>query len=100
MTIWRRKTLSSWHSNIQAGQWLVAREVFFILLDRFPTHRFAPDACRWLIAFSGSSEAKRREELRQFQAPILYSFNTTTAGKSAERTPRKPLPRRKPARRS
>lgn len=65
--------------NIQAGQWLVAREVFFILLDRFPTHRFSPDACRWLIAFSGSSEAKRREELRQFQAPLLYGFNTPAA---------------------
>src|SRR5262249_35911863 len=49
---------------------------FFILLDRFSTHRLAPEACRWLVAFGSSSEAKRRDELKQFHIPLLYGFNT------------------------
>jgi photosystem II stability/assembly factor-like uncharacterized protein len=69
------------HQYIQAGQWLVAREIFFILLDRFPTHRLSPEACRWLIAFGSSSEARRRDELKKFQSPLLYSFNLPNSNK-------------------
>jgi photosystem II stability/assembly factor-like uncharacterized protein len=50
----------------RAGQWLLAREVFLYLVDRYPTHGRAADACRWLIQHGSSSEARRRLELGQF----------------------------------
>ncbi|MCS6975594.1 MAG: YCF48-related protein [Gemmatales bacterium] len=49
-----------------SGQWLLARETFLLMLDRYPAHRLAPEAARWLIRFGSSSEARRREELKHF----------------------------------
>jgi len=49
-----------------SGQWLLARETFLLMLDRYPAHRLAPEAARWLIRFGSSGEARRREELKHF----------------------------------
>jgi photosystem II stability/assembly factor-like uncharacterized protein len=48
------------------GQWLLARETFLMLVERYPTHPLAADACRWLIRHDCSSETRRRQELKQF----------------------------------
>src|SRR5204862_165500 len=48
------------------GQWGLAREAFLLLVDRYPAHPLAADACRWLVQHNSSSEARRRHELGQF----------------------------------
>jgi hypothetical protein len=48
------------------GQWLLAREAFVDLVQRYPVHPLTVDAYRWLIQYSCSSEARRRQELGQF----------------------------------
>lgn len=48
------------------GQWLLARETFLLMVDRYPAHPLSADAYRWLIRHSSSSEARRRQELGQF----------------------------------
>jgi hypothetical protein len=50
----------------QRGQWLLARETYLLLVDRYPQHPHAVDAYRWLVRHNSSSEAKRRQELGQF----------------------------------
>ncbi len=50
------------------GQWLLAREAYFVMVDRYPAHPLAADAYRWLIRYASSSEARRRQELGQFLA--------------------------------
>jgi hypothetical protein len=54
----------------------MAKEIFLLMADRYPAHPLAPEACRWLIRHSSSSEARRREELKQF----TLSANYTLAG--------------------
>jgi photosystem II stability/assembly factor-like uncharacterized protein/tetratricopeptide (TPR) repeat protein len=58
----------------QAGQWPLAKEVFLLMIDRYPAHRLTPEACRWLIRQGASSEARRREELSQFHVTAEYKF--------------------------
>jgi hypothetical protein len=53
-------------SFAHSGQWLLARETFLTLVDKYPRSREAIDAYRWLARFSSSSEARRRFELGQF----------------------------------
>ena len=48
------------------GQWSMARETFFLLVERYPTHPLAIEAYRWLLMHNASSEARRRHELGQF----------------------------------
>ncbi len=48
------------------GQWAFAREVFLLMVDRYPAHPLAADAYRWLVRHNASSEARRRHELGQF----------------------------------
>jgi tetratricopeptide (TPR) repeat protein len=48
------------------GQWELAREVYLLVVDRYPTHPLAVDSCRWLIAHNSSSEVRRRYELGQY----------------------------------
>jgi photosystem II stability/assembly factor-like uncharacterized protein len=48
------------------GQWLLAREAFLLMVDRYPAHPLSADAYRWLIRYNTSSEARRRQELGQF----------------------------------
>jgi photosystem II stability/assembly factor-like uncharacterized protein len=50
------------------GQWTLAREAFLLLVDRYPAHPLAADGYRWLLRYSSSSEARRRQELGQFIA--------------------------------
>src|SRR5205823_4113808 len=52
----------------RAGQWNMAREMFLLLVDRYPAHPRTPDALRWLIRHNASGEARRRQELGQFVA--------------------------------
>jgi photosystem II stability/assembly factor-like uncharacterized protein len=51
---------------VRLGQWVLAREIFLVLVDRYPAHPLAGDAYRWLIRHNTSSEARRRQELGQF----------------------------------
>jgi photosystem II stability/assembly factor-like uncharacterized protein len=48
------------------GQWALARETFFLLVERYPTHPLAIEGYRWLLMHNSSSEARRRHELGQF----------------------------------
>jgi photosystem II stability/assembly factor-like uncharacterized protein len=50
----------------RTGQWALARELYLLLVDRYPAHPLAADAYRWLIRHNTSSEARRRHELGQF----------------------------------
>src|SRR5262249_35157761 len=57
---------------VRMGQWLMAKEVFLLLVDRYPAHRRAPAACQWVIQFTTSAEARRREELKNFCTTSAY----------------------------
>jgi photosystem II stability/assembly factor-like uncharacterized protein len=48
------------------GQWPSAREMYQLMVDRYPMHPLAADAYRWLIRYHASSEARHRQELGQF----------------------------------
>ncbi|MGL4549678.1 MAG: YCF48-related protein, partial [Gemmataceae bacterium] len=50
----------------QRGQWSLAREAFFVLAERYPTHPLAVDGYRWLLMHQASGEVRRRYELGQF----------------------------------
>ncbi|MBL8795692.1 MAG: hypothetical protein JNM56_17435 [Planctomycetia bacterium] len=50
----------------RSGQWVMAREVYLMLADRYPAHPLSREAYRWLIRHNCSSEARRRHELGQF----------------------------------
>ena len=50
----------------QAGQWVMAREAFLVMADRYPQHPLTLDAYRWLVRYQSSSEARRRQELGHF----------------------------------
>ncbi len=64
-------------SFARAGQWPLAREAYMLMLERFPAHPLAIDACRWLIRYHSSSEARRRFELRQFVINANYQVQRT-----------------------
>jgi hypothetical protein len=51
---------------VQMGQWSLAREVFLLLIDRYPVHPLAMESYRWLIRHNSSTEARHRHELGQF----------------------------------
>jgi hypothetical protein len=69
------------------GQWTMAREVFLLMADRYPAHPRTADAYRWLIRFSSSSEARRRQELGQFLVITQTAFTqpNATAAASGDR---------------
>ncbi len=56
------------------GQWQLAREVFLLMVERYPAHPLAAGAYRWLIHHSSSSEARRRHELGQFLVVTQLGF--------------------------
>ncbi len=60
---------------VRQGQWLLARETFLLMVDRYPAHPLAADAYRWLIRHISSSEARRRQELGQFHMANNVAFN-------------------------
>jgi photosystem II stability/assembly factor-like uncharacterized protein len=51
---------------VRMGQWSLAREVFVLLIERYPAHPVAMESYRWLIRHNSSSEARHRHELGQF----------------------------------
>jgi photosystem II stability/assembly factor-like uncharacterized protein len=55
---------------VRRGQWALAREIFLLLIDHYPTHPLTLDACRWLVCHNASSEARRRHELGQFLVAV------------------------------
>jgi photosystem II stability/assembly factor-like uncharacterized protein len=58
------------------GQWELAREVYLLVVDRYPAHPLAVDSCRWLIRYNSSSEVRRRHELGQFLMVGTYEIGT------------------------
>jgi photosystem II stability/assembly factor-like uncharacterized protein len=70
----------------RSGQWLLAREVYLVLADRYPTHPRAAEACRWLIQHGTSSEARRRQERGQF---ILTTHTSSRAAQGDLPDPKK-----------
>jgi hypothetical protein len=76
-------------SYVNNSQWSMAKEIFVLMLDKFPTHRLAPEAARWLIQYGASSEARRREELGQWVSNTSYEFTT----ENSNPTPNVQLPR-------
>lgn len=64
-------------SYARVGQWGLAREVFGMLLERYPTHPLSAEACRWLIRHQTSSEMRRRQDLGQFLSLTQYGIQAT-----------------------
>ncbi len=62
---------------VRQGQWILARETFLLMVDRYPAHPLAVDAYRWLVRHTSSSEARRRQELGQFRLATAVKFNPT-----------------------
>jgi photosystem II stability/assembly factor-like uncharacterized protein len=58
----------------RSGQWELAREAFLFVADRYSTHPLGLDACRWLIRYHSSSEARRRRELGQLLVVEQISY--------------------------
>ncbi len=58
----------------RSGQWMLTREIYLLMVDRYPAHPLTADACRWLIRHGSSSEAMRRQELGQFFVAELSGF--------------------------
>jgi photosystem II stability/assembly factor-like uncharacterized protein/tetratricopeptide (TPR) repeat protein len=58
------------------GQWVLAREAFLLMVDRYPAHPLSVEAYRWLIRHGGSSEARRRHELGQFLVLTKTEFQS------------------------
>jgi photosystem II stability/assembly factor-like uncharacterized protein len=62
---------------VRLGQWQFAREVFLLMVDRYPAHPLSADAYRWLIRHNCSSEALRRHEMGQFLLLTQAGFTTS-----------------------
>ncbi len=69
-----------------AGKWAEAREVYALVVDRYPGHPAASDALRWLIRYHSSGEARRRLELTQKTEIMTVGFQTAKGG-AAPATP-------------
>jgi hypothetical protein len=67
---------------VRKGQWLLARETFLLMVDRYPNHPLAVEAYRWLIRHTSSSEARHRQELGQFHVATAVKFNPRLKEKS------------------
>ncbi len=62
----------------RAGQWFLARETYLLLAERYPVHPLTAEALRWLIRHNSSSEARRRQELKQFIVHAIDNFGSPT----------------------
>lgn len=60
---------------VRKGEWILAREAFLLMVDRYPSHPLSVDAYRWLVRHTSSSEARRRHELGQFKLTTNIQFN-------------------------
>jgi len=70
-----RTLLAVANQFVQSGQWVMAREVFLAMADKYPNHPLTLDAYRWLIRYQCSAEARRRQELNHF---LNYSEQDVT----------------------
>lgn len=52
--------------HAQEGQWLLAKEIYSIVVTRYPNTAAAVEAYRWLVRYQTSGEARRRMETKQF----------------------------------
>jgi len=59
---------------VRQGQWALAKEVFLLMVDRYPAHPLSAEACRWLIRHSASGEARHRQGLGQFLVQEYFEF--------------------------
>jgi photosystem II stability/assembly factor-like uncharacterized protein len=60
------------------GHWSLAREIYLLLVDRYPANPHSADAYRWLIRHNTSSEARRRHELGQFMVATRFDVGQRT----------------------
>lgn len=64
---------------VDHGQWTMARECHLMLLDLLPTHRLAPESCRFIATMMGSSEIKRRVDLGKMPYFADYVLRSPTS---------------------
>jgi photosystem II stability/assembly factor-like uncharacterized protein len=58
------------------GQWILAREAFGLMVQRYPAHPLSAEAYRWLIRYNSSSEARHRQARGQFLTLTNVGFQT------------------------
>lgn len=64
------------------GQFELAQQAFLVVVDKYPAHPMAIEACRWLIRYNSSSEIRRRHELGQFLiSTSVATSHSTKPGK-------------------
>ena len=61
---------------VRKGQWLLAREAYLLLVQKYPTLPQSAQAFRWLIHHASSSEARRRHELGRVHAANERAFRS------------------------
>jgi hypothetical protein len=49
----------------RSGQWTAARELFAVVVEKYPAYPEAVEAVRWLVRYHASGEVRRRIELGQ-----------------------------------
>jgi hypothetical protein len=52
----------------------MAKELFMLVVDRYPAHPLSANALRWLVQHSASSEARHRQDLGQFLVQEYVEF--------------------------
>lgn len=72
------------------GDWVQARELHRLLVNKYPASPLVPSSCRWLIAYGASGEARRRHELTQKVERGIIQVGTPVATNSSTREPGKP----------
>ena len=65
--------------SLSQGQWLLAREMMLVLMDRYPAHRATPASARWLAAFQSSTLAEQRVAQGHFLTTAEYDFRRPPA---------------------
>jgi photosystem II stability/assembly factor-like uncharacterized protein len=75
---------------IRRGQWLLARQAYQLLLERYPAHPLSAEACRWLLRHDASTEARHRHRLKQFLDVTNIRYALDPPGQTKP-TGRKPL---------
>lgn len=75
---------------VRTGQWSLAREVFRLMVERYPTHPRTADAYKWLILHQSSSEAHRRGEQGKFIELSHTEFGASLQGPTKLTTPLNP----------
>jgi hypothetical protein len=69
-------------SYARMGQWNMAREIYRLVITRFPNYPGAIDAYRWLVRYESSSETRRLRELTQRIILAKSEFQETAQASS------------------